>query len=394
MLALLIRQNLAWLEAHGLGFLRLFTFVTFQTVVALMASFVIVLGLGPRVIAWLRHQKIGDNPEFDQADINKAMDAKRGTPTMGGVLIVGAIVATCALVADVSNFYVVLAIGCTLFLAMIGAVDDWMKLHKQRRAKEAEAAGLGKQAADRQGLRSKEKLILQLCLGAVLAFLTYRYGGDVAESHRLYIPFMKFGENFVTLPLWIYVLFGTLLVSGFSNAVNLTDGLDGLAAGLTAIVSFVLMVLSLIIGDDKIAATLLYHHHPFAGQMSVVCGSIAGACLGFLWFNCNPAKVFMGDTGSLALGGLLGYIALVLRQEILLILLGAIFVVEALSVLIQVSYFKYTKKKYGEGRRIFRMAPIHHHFQKLGWSETTVVVRFWLIGAMLAFLGLATINVR
>jgi phospho-N-acetylmuramoyl-pentapeptide-transferase len=386
-LPLLLRDNLVWLEAHGLGFLRLFTLVTFQTIVATMLAFALVMLLGDRVIGWLRKRKIGDAPDFDQADINKTMDHKRGTPTMGGVLIVFAIALSVLLLADLSNFYVVLAVACGVFLAMIGAVDDWMKLHKQRRAAEGKPV-------DRQGLRSLEKLVLQLVLGAVLAWLTFHYGGDVPEAKRLYIPFLKSGENFITMPMWFYVLFGTLVVSGFSNAVNLTDGLDGLAAGLTAIVAFVLMILSLIIGDEKIAAALLYHHHPFAGQMSVVCGSIAGASLGFLWFNCNPAKVFMGDTGSLALGGLLGYIAIVVRQEILLLLIGAVFVAEALSVMIQVGFFKLTRKLTGTGRRVFLMSPIHHHFQKKGWTETQVVTRFWLVGAMLAFIGLASINVR
>lgn len=386
-LPLLLHDNLPWLEAHGLGFLRLFTLVTFQTIIATMLAFAVVMLAGERVIGWLRRRKIGDAPDFDQADINKTMDHKRGTPTMGGVLIVVAIALSVLLLADLANFYVVLSVGCVVLLSLIGFVDDWMKLNKQRRAQEGKPV-------DRQGLRSLEKLLLQLALGAVLAWLTFHYGGDIPEAKRLCIPFMKSGENFITMPMWFYILFGTLVVSGFSNAVNLTDGLDGLAAGLTAIVAFVLMILSLIIGDEKIATALLYHNHPAAGQMSVVCGAIAGASLGFLWFNCNPARVFMGDTGSLALGGLLGYVAIVLRQEFVLLLIGAVFVFEALSVMIQVSFFKLTRKLTGTGRRVFRMTPIHHHFQKKGWTETQVVTRFWLVGAMLAFIGLASINVR
>ena len=184
------------------------------------------------------------------------------------------------------------------------------------------------------------------------------------------------------------------MIVGSSNAVNLTDGLDGLAAGCMAIVGFTFLVLTLIISDAQLATYLLFDPIRQVGQMAVFCGAIVGACLGFLWFNCHPARVFMGDTGSLALGGLIGYVALVIRQELALVLVGGIFVAEALSVLIQIGYFKYTRKRYGVGRRVFLMAPLHHHFQKKGWSETQVVVRFWLIGAMLAALTLATVKLR
>jgi phospho-N-acetylmuramoyl-pentapeptide-transferase len=187
---------------------------------------------------------------------------------------------------------------------------------------------------------------------------------------------------------------GTLVIVGFSNAVNLTDGLDGLASGCMAIVSFAFLVLALIIGDVAQATYLYMPVLPQGGQMAVIAGAMGGACLGFLWFNCNPARVFMGDTGSLALGGLIGYVSIVIRQELVLLLVGGIFVAEAASVALQVGYFKYTRKRYGEGRRVFLRAPIHHHFQVKGWTETQVVVRFWLIGAMLAMMALATIKLR
>ena len=183
-------------------------------------------------------------------------------------------------------------------------------------------------------------------------------------------------------------------MTGSSNAVNLTDGLDGLAAGCMAIVSFSFMVLAVIVGTEQMANFLYMPYIRPAGQMAVIAGAMTGACLGFLWFNCNPAKVFMGDTGSLAMGGLIGYIAIVIRHEMVLFLVGGVFVVEAMSVMMQVSYFKYSRRKYGEGRRIFLMAPLHHHFQRKGWTETQVVVRFWLIGAMLAAMGLATVKLR
>jgi phospho-N-acetylmuramoyl-pentapeptide-transferase len=184
------------------------------------------------------------------------------------------------------------------------------------------------------------------------------------------------------------------VIVGASNAVNLTDGLDGLASGTMAIVSFTFLVLALIIGDLNWSGALLFHYIKASDQMAVLAGAMAGACMGFLWFNCNPAAVFMGDTGSLALGGLIGYIAIVIRQELMLFLVGGIFVIEAVSVMMQVSYFKYTRRKYGAGRRIFLMTPLHHHFQRKGWTETQVVTRFWLIGAMLAAMALATVKLR
>jgi phospho-N-acetylmuramoyl-pentapeptide-transferase len=208
----------------------------------------------------------------------------------------------------------------------------------------------------------------------------------------LTVPFFKFVHP--TLGLVPFVIIGTLVMTGSSNAVNLTDGLDGLAAGTMAITSFTLMVFALIVGTAPLASYLLLPHIEASGQMAVLAGATMGACLGFLWFNCSPAQVFMGDTGSLALGGLIGYIAIVIRQELILLIVGGIFVAEALSVVLQVGYFKYSRRRYGAGRRILLMAPLHHHLQRKGWTETQVVVRFWLLSAMLAALALATIKLR
>ncbi len=377
------------LEAHGFGFLRVFSFVTFQSAFAVLLSFLIVVLLGKPVIGWLRARKIGDNPDFDQADMNAIMADKRGTPTMGGLLIVGAILLTTLLVADLRNYYVWLAIVCVSLLALLGATDDWIKLNRHR------LAAKNKETASRQGLSGREKLVAQIILGLVISWLTYDYGQELPQNARLYFPFFKEESGvWLRLPAIAYVLFSTFLITGFSNAVNLSDGLDGLASGCTALAAFVLMIFGIIIGDEQLAKILLYPDLPAGSQLAVMAGAIGGASLGFLWFNCNPARVFMGDTGSLALGGLLAYIAIVIRQEILFTLVGAVFVAEALSVIIQVSYFKLSRKLYGEGRRIFRMSPLHHHFQKCGWSETQVVVRFWLIGAMLAAFALATIRLR
>jgi phospho-N-acetylmuramoyl-pentapeptide-transferase len=377
------------LEASGFGFLRIFSKVTFQAVAAVLVSFALVLSLGSPVIGWLRSRKIGDNPDFDRADMNAIMADKRGTPTMGGLLIIGAILLTTLLLADLSNYYVWLAIACGGLLAALGMTDDWIKLNRHRMA----AAGTGK--ASRQGLTGKEKLVFQIALGALVTWLTYQYGSQLPQATRLYFPFFKEETGvWLHLPQWAFVLFGTFVITGASNAVNLTDGLDGLASGCVAFVAFTFVVLGLIIGDEKLAAMLLYPYLPAGSQLAVMAGAIGGASLGFLWFNCNPARVFMGDTGSLALGGLLGYIAIVIRQEILLAIIGAVFVAEALSVMLQVGWFKFTRIRFGEGRRIFLMSPLHHHFQKKGWSETQVVVRFWLIGAMLAAFGIATIRLR
>jgi phospho-N-acetylmuramoyl-pentapeptide-transferase len=268
-----------------------------------------------------------------------------------------------------------------VWLGGIGAVDDWLKLTAAHRP-----------GASRQGLTGLEKILFQIGLGVLLSYFTYQYGREIEVAHTLYVPFFKQVKLVLNLPA--FVILGTLVLVGSSNAVNLTDGLDGLAAGCMGIASFVFLVLALIVGDLTQASQLFLPAFPEAAQMAVVTGAMLGACLGFLWWNCNPARVFMGDTGSLALGGLIGYVSIVIRQELVLFLVGGVFVAEAISVMLQVSWFKYTKRRYGEGHRIFLMSPLHHHFQRKGWTETQVVVRFWLVGAMLAAMALATIKLR
>ena len=380
MLYWLIHANLPALERTPFGFLRVFTFNEFQALVATLLAFALCLALGGPTIAWLRRQKIGDAADFDDATFNEAMKSKVGTPTMGGLLIVSAIAGVTLLLADLRNFYVLMGLVCLLWMGLVGATDDWLKLTAARRK------------TGRQGLSGREKLLFQVGLALLLGYFAFRHGHAVPAATTLYFPFFK-GFS-VPLPLWAFLLLAVLVIVGSSNAVNLTDGLDGLAAGCMAIVGLVFLVLTLIISDATLATYLLFDPIRQVGQMSVFCGAIVGACLGFLWFNCHPARVFMGDTGSLALGGLIGYVALVVRQELALVLVGGIFVAEAVSVMLQVGYFKYTRKRYGTGRRIFLMSPLHHHFQKKGWSETQVVVRFWLVGAMLAALTLATVKLR
>jgi len=390
MVFLLVNHFHALLASNRLGFLRLFLDVTFQTTLATLLSFVIVILCGPRTIAWLRKKKIGDRPNFDQEQIDRLMEGKKGTPTMGGILIIGAIAATVLLLADLTNFYVQMALICLVWLGGVGAADDWLKLTLHSREQE--------KPTSRQGLTMLEKLLFQIGLAILLAIFTYRYSTYEA-SHTLFFPFFK--RAHLVLPLWAFIALATIVLTGSSNAVNLTDGLDGLAAGCMGIASFAFVVLALIAGSDEFTISgrslteyLYLPGIPASGQMAVLAGAMLGACLGFLWFNCNPAQVFMGDTGSLALGGLLGYIAIVIRQELLLLIVGGIFAAEALSVMLQVSYFKYTRRKFGQGRRIFLMAPLHHHFQKRNWSEGQVVVRFWVLGAMLAMLALATVKIR
>jgi phospho-N-acetylmuramoyl-pentapeptide-transferase len=382
MIFLLIKhlRDSFWLTNHGLDALRVFTFVTFQATIAVMLSFVLSIAAGPRVIAWLKSLKIRDGAGIAQADLGNAAGGKEGTPTMGGVLIIGAVAITTLLLADLTNFYVQMALVCLLWLGGVGMADDWLKLT------------VGKRTGDRQGLTSLEKLLFQLGLGVVLSAFTWEHGRHVQEAVSFYLPFFKNTHPALGWPL--FVLIGTTVLTGSSNAVNLTDGLDGLAAGCMALVSFAFLVLSLVVGIGELAQYLNFPHIEPSGQMAVLAGAMTGACLGFLWFNCNPAAVFMGDTGSLALGGLIGYVSIVIRQELMLFLVGGIFVIEAFSVILQVSFFKYTRKRTGTGRRIFLVAPLHHHFRKKGWTENQVVVRFWLIGAMLAAMALATVKLR
>ena len=400
MIYLLIRNGFPWLDAHGLGFLHVFTYATFRAMAGIVLSFLLCIVLGPRLIAWLRRQKIADDAKVGQAEMDRNQEIKAGTPTMGGILIISAIIVTTLLLADLTNFYIVMALVCALGLALVGAVDDWLKLTVARRQ------------GSRQGLKAWEKLVFQVGLAIILACYTYNYGVNITQTHTIFFPFFKYAQidlgkltwlvpgTAISLGLIVFVLISTLVLTGSSNAVNLTDGMDGLAGGCMAIVSFTFFVLALIVGTstqigEKPLATYLYLPYvKTADEMAIVAGAMTGACLGFLWFNCNPAEVFMGDTGSLSLGGLLGYTAIVIRQELLLVLVGGIFVIEALSVVIQVGYFKYTKHRYGEGRRVFLMSPIHWHFRKKGWTETQVVVRFWLITAMLCAMALATVKLR
>ena len=359
----------------------------FRGACAALFCFVLVVLFLPRVIRQLLKWKLGDQPEFDHASLNELTRDKNNVATMGGLMILAAIAAAMLLLADLENFYVRMSLVCLIWLGVLGGVDDWLKLTSKRRA------------TSRDGLKMHEKLLFQVGLGLLLGYFIFKHGqsnfailsplvesGSVPAFKILSVPFYKTG---LQLSTFMFMMVTVLVMTGTSNAVNLTDGMDGLASGCVAMCALVFAILAYVIGTEDLAAKLLLPHVPKSGELVILCGAILGSCLGFLWYNCHPARVFMGDTGSLPLGGLIGFVAVVTRQELMLLIAGGVFVIEAISVMIQVGFFKWTS-----GRRIFRCAPIHHHFHLGGWSESQTVVRFWLVSAMFAFLALATIKLR
>ncbi|MFA5164691.1 MAG: phospho-N-acetylmuramoyl-pentapeptide-transferase [Candidatus Omnitrophota bacterium] len=347
---------------------NVFKYITFRAAGAAITSFLLCMLLGPFIIERLRELKIGQvvRNSDDAKGIYEMHKNKAGTPTMGGLLIVTAIVLSTLLWGDLTNKYVLLSLISIIWLCAVGFLDDYMKM-KLKVSK---------------GLTARSKFIGQAMLGLMLGLYVYF---DPQIGKDLDVPFLK--DLVINLGIF-YVLFTMLVIVGSSNAVNLTDGLDGLAIGCTIIVVLTYTALSYITGNAKMAEYLNIIHIPGAGELAVFCAAILGAGLGFLWFNSFPANVFMGDTGSLALGGAIGVVATFIKKELLLLIVGGIFVAEALSVIMQVASFRIFKK------RIFLMAPIHHHFQMKGWSETKVVIRFWIIGIILALISLSTLKLR
>ena len=375
-------------------FLRVFQYITFRAVMAALTAMLIGFAAGPWVIRKLLSLKVGQpiRSYGMQSHLHKS-----GTPTMGGVLILIAIALATLLWFDLSNRFVWIVLFVTLGFGAIGWVDDWRKVVRK----------------DPEGMRSREKYAWQSLIGLVAALLLvfsisegsnakvfelfYNWvasGFDVNLPPKagLLVPFFK--EVSYPLGVFGFVLLSYLVIVGASNAVNLTDGLDGLAIMPVVMVGSALGVFAYASGNAIFARYLFLPHIPGAGELLIFCAAMAGAGLAFLWFNAHPAQVFMGDVGALALGAALGTVAVIVRQEIVLAIMGGIFVVEALSVMVQVTYFKYTRKKYGEGRRILKMAPLHHHFEKSGWKETQVVVRFWIITMLLCLAGLSTMKLR
>jgi len=365
---------------------RLLDELEFRTLAAAAVAFLFVLMFGPKTIAKLRAMKIGDSGITDAAALRKHAQSKANVPTMGGVLIVGAIFTSVFLLADITEAYVYMALILLIWMAVVGGADDWLKLTAVRR-------GDG-----RQGLHAWEKLVFQLGIATLIGVFAYNQGeGREHLTHVLNLPLQStykgsaytLSESLVYLSKPVYVFITVLMIAGLSNAVNISDGMDGLSSGLMVIVAIGLLVLTLIAGQDVWAQRLRVPHIENSGELAVIVGAMVGAGLGFLWWNCSPAQVFMGDTGSLTLGALIGYIAVVIRQEVLVLLMCGVFLLEIGSVVLQVGYFKSTG-----GKRIFRCAPYHHHLHLGGWREQQIVTRLWIVGVVLVILALAMLKVR
>jgi len=352
---------------NSISAFNIFRYITFRAAMAALTSFLISLLLGPYVIRKLKKLKVGERVnKGDSIELDNLHHGKKDTPTMGGILILAAVVFSTILWSDISNKYIWVVLFTTIWLGITGFLDDYFKQTKKTA----------------KGLTAKTKFASQAVLGLILGTIfLLGFQGNL----KLDVPFLK---N-VALDLdGFYIIFVILVIAGTSNAVNLTDGLDGLAIGIVVMVALAFSILCYVSGNIRLSDYLLVPYIRGSGELTVFCASILGAGLGFLWFNCYPASIFMGDVGSLALGGALGTVALLIRKELLLILVGGIFVIEALSVILQVGSFRLTKK------RIFKIAPLHHHFQFLNWPENKVIVRFWIIAGLLAIMTIVTLKIR
>jgi phospho-N-acetylmuramoyl-pentapeptide-transferase len=383
-----------------------FQYISFRAGMAAFASLLIALVFGKSIIRYIQNKQIGET--IRDLGLEGQME-KKGTPTMGGLMIILCIVVPTLLFAKLTNVYILLLLLSTIWLGFLGFLDDYIKVFKK----------------NKEGLQGKFKIIGQISLGLVVG-LTLFYNTDVvvreytlpdgststAQGSAVYkdvhsnvttIPFVKNNElDYATISCMIsdnctpilYVLLVILVVTAVSNGANITDGIDGLAAGTSAIIALTLCIFAYVSGNAIFSNYLNIMYIPNSGELVIFGAALMGACIGFLWFNSFPAQIFMGDTGSLALGGVIAVMALAVRKELLLPVICGIFLIENLSVIMQVSYFKYTKKKYGEGRRIFKMSPLHHHYQKSGFHESKIVTRFWIVGILLAILSLATLKLR
>ncbi len=407
-------------EHHSFPGSGLFHYISFRAALAVIFSLVISLLLGKKIINFLQRKQVGETIRDLGLEGEKQ---KQGTPTMGGLIIISAILIPTLLFAKLHNVYIILMIVSTLWLGVIGFIDDYIKVFKK----------------DKKGLAGKFKVIGQIGLGLIVGITFYfhpnvqtkveipsKIVGEVEQSkvevisdnegrtHYMLerklpnttIPFIKnnefnyssvlafFGENMRNYTWIIYILVVIVIVTSVSNGANITDGIDGLATGTSAIIGVTLAVFAYVSGNIIFANYLNIMYIPYAGELVVFASAFVGACIGFLWYNAFPAQVFMGDTGSLSLGGIIAVFAIAVRKELLIPILCGIFLIENLSVMIQVSYFKYTKKKYGEGRRVFKMSPLHHHYQKLGMHESKIVSRFWIVGILLAIITIVTLKIR
>jgi len=393
-----------YLEEHfdlmGAG---VFQYISFRAGAAVVLSLLITITFGKKLIGFLQKKQIGET--IRDLGLQGQME-KKGTPTMGGIIIISAIVIPTLLFAKLDNIYVILLLVTTIGLGMIGFTDDYIKVFKK----------------DKEGLSGKFKIVGQIGIGLIVGLTLYFHedvvvrefdnvntteisaeGYQDVKSTITTVPFMKDNEfNYDNIiPFFsddytwmIYVLMVIFIVTAVSNGANITDGLDGLAAGTSAIIGLTIAILAYVSGRVDFSEYLNIMYIPNLGELVIFCTAFVGACLGFLWYNAYPAQVFMGDTGSLSLGGIIAVLAIAIRKELLIPILCGVFLIENLSVIIQVGYFKYTKKKYGEGRRVFKMSPLHHHYQKLDMPESKIVARFWIIGILLAVMTLATLKLR
>jgi len=401
-----------------------FQYISFRVTMAVILSLVISMIFGKSLVNYLKRKQIGET--IRELGL-KGEESKKGTPTMGGLIILAAILIPTLLFARITNIYIILIIICTMWLGLIGFLDDYIKVFRK----------------NKEGLRAKFKLMGQIGLGLIIGCSLY-FNKNVVIQREIVgnpnpaayetiipgtesnpqnikdikkkfvnvktpittIPFVKSHEfNYARLISWIghgaekytwilYILIVTFIITAVSNGANITDGLDGLATGVSAVIGICLGIFAYVSGNIKLAEYLNIMYIPNLGELSIFIGALVGACIGFLWYNAYPAQVFMGDTGSLALGGIIASLAIIVRKELLIPIFCGVFLVELVSVMLQVSYFKYTKRKYGEGRRIFRMSPLHHHYQKLGYHESKIAVRFWIVAILCAVFSLATLKMR
>lgn len=370
---------LLWPYAKTSALANLVTYISFRAGAAVVTALLIAFAIGPFVVRRLTALKVG---QIVRSDGPVTHLGKRGTPTMGGLIILLATIVPTALWARLDNRFVLVALLATVWMGAIGFVDDYLKIVQRRP----------------RGLVARYKMAGQVTFGLALGvlLLAFPWTGTLLPPSSTTVPFFKY----VFVVLWppVYVAFVIFIVAGSSNAVNLTDGLDGLATGLSAIAAITFAAFAYLFGRVDSSEYLKVFYLPGAGELAIFCASLMGACIGFLWFNAHPAKVFMGDTGSLAIGGALGTVAILLKAEFLLAIIGGVFVAEALSVLIQTGVFKVRARRHGreyaQQHRVFRMAPLHHHFEQLGWHESTVVTRFYILGILCALLALATLKIR
>ena len=383
----------------------LFQYISFRAAMAIITSLLVSLVFGSKIINIIRNKQIGEQVrELGLA----GEESKKGTPTMGGLIILAAILIPTLLFTKLDNIYIIIMIVSTLWLGVIGFIDDYIKVYKK----------------DKEGLAGRFKILGQVGIGLIVGLVMVFHGDIVVKeevklsadtevtvnvpqkSLKTTTPFFKNNEfNYEVLTSWMgdtakdyawifFVLMVVIIVTAVSNGANMTDGLDGLATGTSAIIGATLALFAYVSGNIIAADYLNIMYIPNTGELVIYMSAFVGACVGFMWYNSYPAQVFMGDTGSLALGGIIAVVAILIRKELLIPILCGVFLIENVSVLLQVGYFKYTKKKYGEGKRIFRMAPLHHHYQKLGMHESKIVTRFWIIGIMLAVITVVTLKLR